>query len=266
MPTVLAIMAHPDDIEITCAGTLALLKHAGWEVHLATMTPGDLGSSTLSRRKIAAVRRGEAQRSADHLSASYACLEFDDLTILCNAKAKRRVCAHIRRVRPDVIVTHPPADYMMDHEETSRTVREAAFVSTIPNWKVKDDRSKEKLQPCSALPVLLYADPIENVNWTGARVAARQVVDITTVIDTKEMMLAAHESQRSWLREQHGEDEYLLAMRRWAADRARDFRQKAVLYAEGFNQHLGHSFPRTDVLTATLGKKLVKTFDAPAAG
>lgn len=263
MSVVLAIMAHPDDIEITCAGTLALLKQAGWEIHLATMTPGDLGSSTLSAKKISDVRRGEAQRSAEYLAAGYTCLEFDDLTIVCNAKSKRKVCNLMRKVRPDLVITHPPQDYMMDHEETARIVREAAFASTIPNWKSKAD--KKKLAPCAALPVVLYADPIENINFTGARVAARQVVDITTVIDTKELMLAAHESQRSWLRDQHGEDEYLLAMRRWAADRARDFKQKTVLYAEGFNQHLGHSFPRADLLTEALGKKLVKTFDTPPA-
>ena len=262
MPTVLAIMAHPDDIEITCAGTLALLKQAGWDVHMATMTPGDLGSSTLSRRKISEVRRGEAARSAAYLNAVYTCLEFDDLTIVCNGKSKRRVCNVLRTARADLIITHPPVDYMMDHEETSRVVREAAFASTIPNWKSK--QGKVKLDPCAALPVVLYADPIENVNHSGARVTARQVVDITTAIDTKEMMLAAHESQRSWLREQHGEDEYLLAMRRWSSDRARDFKQKSVLYAEGFNQHLGHSFPKTDLLTEALGKKLVKTMETAA--
>ncbi|HTL53682.1 MAG TPA: PIG-L family deacetylase [Planctomycetota bacterium] len=264
MPTVLAIMAHPDDIEITCAGTLTLLKNAGWDIHLATMTPGDLGSSKLSRRKISEVRRGEGKRSAELLSASYTCLEFDDLTILCNGKTKKRICNLMRKIRADLVITHPPVDYMMDHEETSRAVREAAFASTIPNWKSKD--GKKKLAPCTALPVVLYADPIENVDHAGVRVAARQVVDITTVIDTKEMMLAAHESQRSWLRDQHGEDEYLLAMRRWSADRARDFKQKAVLYAEGFNQHLGHSFPKTDLLTEALGKKLVKTMETPSAG
>jgi LmbE family N-acetylglucosaminyl deacetylase len=43
MPRVLALMAHPDDIEITCAGTLILLRAAGWDVHMATMTAGDLG-------------------------------------------------------------------------------------------------------------------------------------------------------------------------------------------------------------------------------
>jgi N-acetylglucosamine malate deacetylase 1 len=84
-------------------------------------------------------------------------------------------------------------------------------------------------------------------------------VDITTSVDLKEKMLAAHDSQRAWLRQQHGEDEYLRWMRRVGADRARDFRNRRVKYAEGFRPHLGHGFPREDYLTASLGKRVVRT-------
>jgi N-acetylglucosamine malate deacetylase 1 len=248
-------MAHPDDIEITCAGTLVLLKQVGWHVHLATMTAGDMGSMRLSRAAIARVRRREAARSARILGAPYDCLGFNDLTIMCNEPAKRRVSGLIREARPDLLITHPPLDYMADHEETSRIAREAAFASTMPNWKA----SKGKVRPCEALPAVLYADPIENRDYFGRRVEARYVVDVTPVIGIKEQMLAAHESQRSWLRAQHGEDEYLLWMRRTGADRARDFGNASVKYAEGFTQHLGHAFPKDDLLTEALGKKVVKT-------
>jgi hypothetical protein len=94
-------------------------------------------------------------------------------------------------------------------------------------------------------------------------VAAQLVVDITSRIGLKEEMLACHDSQRSWLRHQHGEDEYLLWMRRVGADRARDFGRASVKYAEGFRQHLGHGFPHEDHLTAALGKRLVKSLPWP---
>jgi len=257
MPVVLAVMAHPDDIEITCAGTLVLLKRAGWKVAMATMTPGDVGSMSLSREKISAVRRKEAAASATLLAADYTCLEFDDLAIVYGEDAKRRVCALIRSVRPDLMIAPSREDYMADHTETSRTVVEAAFASTVPNWRT--EAGPEGHPPCESIPAILYADPIGLLNWEGKRTGAHRVVDITAVMDVKEKMLAKHESQRSWLRAQHGEDEYLLSMKRWSADRARDYRKKGVRFAEGFTRHMGHGFPHSDFLVKALGRKLVKT-------
>jgi LmbE family N-acetylglucosaminyl deacetylase len=253
---VLAVMAHPDDIEMTCAGTLVLLRRAGWDVHLATMTAGDLGTATRSRAAISRIRKKEAAASAKLLGAAYTCLGFDDLTIVYNAATKRRVSALLRLVRPDLVIVPSPVDYMADHEETPRIVREAAFASTVPNWKASLHGKRPR--PCAKLPAILYADPIDNVDHFGRRVPAQYVVDITGSVDLKEEMLARHESQRSWLRDQHGEDEYLLWMRRVGADRARDFDRAGVKYAEGFRQHLGHGFPREDHLTSSLGQRLVK--------
>jgi LmbE family N-acetylglucosaminyl deacetylase len=258
MANVLAVAAHPDDIEILIAGTLALLKRAGWDLHLATMTPGDLGSMKHSRKEISRIRRSEAAASAALIGARYTCLEFDDLTIVYSDPMKRAVTALIRETRPDLVLTLSPFDYMDDHTETARIVREAVFASTIPNWKAS--LNGRRPPPCAKLPVILYSDPIDHTDHFGRHIPARQVVDITEVIDVKERMLASHDSQRSWLREQHGEDEYLLWMRRHSAERARDFGRKSVRYAEGFTQHLGHGFPEEDLLTEALGKKRVKMF------
>ena len=184
---VLAVMAHPDDIEFTCAGTLVLLRRAGWDVHLATMTAGDLGTATLSRAAIARIRK-EAAASARLLGAAYTCLGFADLTIVYNDATKRRVSALLRLVRPDLVIVPSPVDYMADHEETPRIVREAAFASTVPNWKAS--LGGRRPRPCAKLPAILYADPIDNVDHFGRRVAAQLVVDITGTIDFKEEMLA----------------------------------------------------------------------------
>ncbi len=60
--TVLSLLAHPDDAEFMCAGTLALLHDRGWDIHIATMTPGDCGSAELGREEISRIRRGDIQR------------------------------------------------------------------------------------------------------------------------------------------------------------------------------------------------------------
>ncbi|HVE40662.1 MAG TPA: PIG-L family deacetylase [Planctomycetota bacterium] len=256
MSTVLAVMAHPDDVELLCAGTLILLRRAGWDVHIATMTAGDLGSMKHSREAISKIRRKEAAASAKLLGAGYTCLGFDDLTIAYGEKPKRIVTGLLRAVKPDLMILHSPDCYMADHQESSRIAREAAFASTIPNWKATFNGKPAR--PCERMPSILYADPVDHVDHLGRRAPARYVVDITTVIDDKEKMLASHASQRSWLQEQHGQDEYLHWMRRQGADRAADFGRDAVKYAEGYRPHLGSGFPKHDHLTPALGDK-VKT-------
>src|SRR5436190_695464 len=101
-PRILAIHAHPDDIEFQCAGTLALLKRLGCEIVLATMTPGDCGSAEYNAEDIARIRREEARRSADLLGATYVCLEFRDLSIVVDNESRGKVCEAVRRARPDI--------------------------------------------------------------------------------------------------------------------------------------------------------------------
>src|SRR3954462_13880424 len=95
---VLALHAHPDDLEFQCAGTLALLREAGCQVTLATMTPGDCGSAEHDAETIAAFRRSEARASADLLGADYLCLEFRDLAIFNDDESRRTVTEALRRL------------------------------------------------------------------------------------------------------------------------------------------------------------------------
>jgi LmbE family N-acetylglucosaminyl deacetylase len=251
MATVLALMAHPDDIEILCAGTLVLLRDAGWRVHLATMTAGDLGSSRLSRAEIAAVRRREAAASAALLDASYSCLDQDDLCVVYAPEVKRLASGLIRHVAPDLLITHSPTDYMADHEETARIAREAAFAAAAPLWQAS--WRGETPPPCRA-PAVLHADPLDLTDSLGAPVAPELLVDVSDVIDRKAEMLACHESQREWLREQHGHDEYLGWMRRMSATRGSAL--GAGRYAEGFRQSRASGLGREDRLSAALGARV----------
>ena len=126
---VLAIHAHPDDVEFQCAGPLALLGELGCHLTIATMTAGDCGSAELDSLQIAAIRRGEAAQAAACLNADYLCLEFQDLQIDHDSASRRRVTEILRRTRPDLIFTAPPVDYMCDHEATSQLVRDISSAS-----------------------------------------------------------------------------------------------------------------------------------------
>ncbi len=245
MPTVLTLMAHPDDAEILCGGTLALLSKRGWTVHIASASPGDCGSPDRAPDDIAAIRRREGADAAAVIGATFHCLERRDLRIFYDEDGVRRATTLLRRVRPDVVITHSPSDYMLDHEETSRMARAACFNAPIPNAPVT-----EECPPVEHIPHLYYADPIEGVDPLGAEVRPSIVVDISSVIETKLSMLAKHASQREWLRAHHGLDEYLESARRWSVERGR---LAGFDSGEGFRQHRGHAYPSDDALADALG-------------
>lgn len=244
----LAILAHPDDAEFLCAGSLARLglEH-GWQIHIASMTPGDCGSMDLPPDAISRIRRGEGAQAAQIIGANYHCIEERDLLVFYHERALEKVVRLLRQVRPDVVFTHSPADYLLDHEMTSTVVRAATFGAPTPN--LFRERGHER--HLDHVPHLYYCDPIEGKDALGRPVAPSFCVDISSVMETKTKMLAAHASQREWLLKHHGMDQYLLAMRSWGGERGRIV---GVDFAEGFRQHLGHSYPQDNLVGKLLGE------------
>ncbi len=242
----LAIMAHPDDVEMLAAGTLFHLKDLGWELGIATMTAGDCGSATMGCEEIARVRRAEAQSAADYLGAWYACAGLMDVEVIYSAENLRRVVEVMRRFDPDVVIAHSPADYMLDHEEASRLVRGATFAHAVPNYETRQD---SPARPGRAIPALYYADAIEGKDPMGLRIQPQFYVDISKTLARKREMLSRHVSQREWLRSHHGIDEYLERMTAWSAACGTEC---GFSYAEGFRQHLGHAYPHGPILQEAL--------------
>jgi LmbE family N-acetylglucosaminyl deacetylase len=240
--TALAVMAHPDDAEFLCAGTLALLRQKGWTIHIATMTPGDCGTTDLSREQISRIRRTEAAHAVNVLQGRYHCLECDDVFILYDRPTLLKVIALIRRIQPTLVFTPSPCDYFADHEQTSRLVQTACFACGIPNVPTEE-------KPFPSVPCLYYVDPVEGKDQLGRSVEPALLVDISDVMDIKERMLCCHASQRNWIMKHHGMDEYVESMKRLAAKRGS---QIGTAYAEGLRQHLGHAFPQDNLLKTEL--------------
>jgi LmbE family N-acetylglucosaminyl deacetylase len=245
----LAVLAHPDDAEFLCAGTfIRIVREHGWQVHIATMTPGDCGSAEHTSGEISGIRRAEGAASAARLGGAYHCLEERDLLVCYDGPTVAKVTDLIRTVRPRVVFTHNPDDYMLDHEMTSRLVRAAAFNAPVPLFLA----GRGGPPPTDRIPHLYYCDPIEGKDLFGRPVPAAFCVDVGAVIDEKAAMLACHASQRNWLLKHHGMDQYLNAMRQWGAARGR---QCGVAFAEGFRQHLGHGYPQDNLIGGLLGAK-----------
>lgn len=243
---ILAFMAHPDDAEFLCAGTLARLKNQGYQIHIATMTAGDGGSAELSNEEIARIRYNEAEQAAALLEADYTCAHQRDFFVIYNQTTICSALEIIRRANPILVITHSPQDYMTDHEQTSLIVRAACFAASAPNAKTHAD---EPAPPLAAIPHLYYADAIEGKDIFGSAIPPSVYVDISDVIETKAAMLATHASQRDWLLKQHGMDQYVESMKHWSAQRGSEI---GVAYAEGFRQHLGHAYPQNNLLEEIL--------------
>lgn len=238
--TVLAFMAHPDDAEMQCGGTLALLARLGWNVHIAAVASGDCGSAELAGPQIAAIRFKEGQAAARMVGGTFHCIGEPDTRVCFSPEAIQKAVDLFRRIAPSVVFTQPRHDYMMDHEQTHLIARAAAFAYPIPN------ASALPMKATSAVPRLYYCDPLEgNDPYTSEAVDPTVVVDISGVIEMKCRMLACHESQREWLRKHHGIDEYIEAMKRNSARRGELI---SASYGEAFVQHRGHGFPQDDIL------------------
>ncbi|MHC4993808.1 MAG: PIG-L deacetylase family protein [Planctomycetota bacterium] len=239
----LSFLAHPDDAEILCAGTLTRLASVGYDIHIATATPGDCGTMTETPHDIASTRTHEARNACDVIGATYHCLDERDLFVVFDKPTIKKAIDLFRTVTPSLVFTHAPKDYMMDHESVSLLARAASFGYGAPN------ASGLPLNPNSAVPHLYYCDPIGGVDPLGNPITPTTLIDIADQLETKTRMLAAHVSQREWLRAHHGMDEYIDAMHRHSAERGRLINTSA---AEAFVQHRGHAYPENDILKELL--------------
>ncbi len=244
---ILAIHSHPDDVEILAGGTLVKLAAAGHHITIVTMTPGDCGSHDHTPEEIAAIRRGEAARSAARIGARYRCAEFRDLSIFNDDASRRRVVEILRETGAELVLTASPVDYLCDHEATSQLVRDACFGAPAPNYT---SGARKPAPTLRAIPHLYFMDPIGGVDREGRPVLPDFFVGVGAEMETKTAMLAEHSSQRDWLLKHHGMDDYLESMKAWTRENGA---RAGMDYAEGFRRYKGHPYPQSPLLEELLG-------------
>ena len=227
---VLAMAAHPDDIEFMMAGTLLLLKQAGAEIHMCNLANGCYGSQTHGKDETARIRAAEAQASAVVAGAVWHPSLFDDLGIFYDAPSLAKVTAVIRAIKPDILLTLSRRDYMEDHERASRLACSAAFNRCVTHY-VSDPPV-----PAYNKPVAVYHSlPHVMMDMDGDPVTPQFVIDIGGVMAAKHEMLARHASQKAWLDATQGMDSYLEGMAE--AGRVAGTRYGGCAYAEGWRRH-----------------------------
>jgi LmbE family N-acetylglucosaminyl deacetylase len=254
MSVVIAVQAHPDDVETLCAGTLAILAARGCEIVIATLTAGECGTATGDAAATAILRREEAASAAAMIGARYVCAGLKDLGVFNDDPSRRRVTQLLREAGAQVVLTAAPQDYHPDHEATSVLVRDACFAASAPGYACGS------AAPLEAIPHLYFMDPIGLRLRDGTPASAGFAVDITSQMPLKRRMLEAHQSQKAWLLKQHGMSDFTAGMEAQSRRRGETF---GVACAEGFVQYRHTPYPRSRRLQELVGDALLEP-DGPS--
>ncbi len=219
----MAIVAHPDDIEFSCAGTLARWAKTGARICYVLCTSGDVGIAEPGMTKARATEIREAESLAAAAIAGVKNVIFlrdPDGLLVPSLDLRKRLVREIRRFRPEVVIVEDPTvvlaseDYINhpDHRAAGQAGLDAVFPAAgQPN--LFEELEEEGLRAHKVRKVYV-------VSWG----TADTFVDISETIDTKVNALRAHKSQMGeWDPEQSIKD--------WAAERAKG---KEMQYAEGF--------------------------------
>ncbi len=221
----MAIVAHPDDIEFSCAGTMARWARAGARISYVLCTSGDVGIDEpgMTRQRAAEIREGEQKDAARIAGAEEVIfLREPDGLLQATLDLRRRIVREIRRFRPEVVVCGDPTivwagnDYINhpDHRAAATAALDAIFPAAgQPN--LFEELEQEGIY--AHKPRKVYV-----TSWEHADV----FVNIEETIDIKIAALRAHKSQmKNWDPEE--------SIKRWASDRAQG---KEMAYAEGYRQ------------------------------
>lgn len=175
---VLALMAHPDDAELLCGGSLAKSVAGGQRVGIVDLTAGEMGSLGTAE-----IRAREAAAAAGVLGITLRrCLGLPDTRLENDEPARMTVVALLRELRPRVVVTHWKVGRHRDHRVTSELVRDACFLSALGRL----DAPGEPFRPLKLVYATAFREDADPPSF---------VVDVTGHMEAKLSAVSAYVSQ-----------------------------------------------------------------------
>jgi LmbE family N-acetylglucosaminyl deacetylase len=231
--SVVAVEAHPDDVELSCMGILIKLHKQGVKVNVVSVTRGDKGAAhdlSITDDQIAAIRKAEASQSIGLLGGEFLCLGADDEYLFDTREMRHALTAAFRRFKADLVLVSPPMDYQMDHITTTELAFQAAHFASLGNLNIDE-------APLAQAPRLYYYDAV-----LGLEFIPSFYVDITDEMEEKKAHAALHKSQMENMQKIGSWD---LVTQIEIVGRYRGL-QSGVQYAEAFQPCL--RFPRVRAL------------------
>ena len=231
--SVVAVEAHPDDVELGCMGTLLKLHATGVKVNIVCITNGDKGAShdlSIAPEEISRIRMQEATEAASRVGGEFVSLGAEDEYLFDTAEIRNALTAAFRRFEVDLVLVSPPMDYQNDHIIATEIAFQAAHLAALPNLAIVEPALKRA-------PTMYYYDAI-----LGLEFVPSFYVDISAEIEEKKAIAALHKSQMENMRKVGSWD--LVEMTE-IVGRYRGL-QSGVKYAEAFQPCL--RFPRVRAL------------------
>ena len=175
---VLAIFAHPDDVELTVGGTLLKMKSLGYRTGALDVTRGEMGT-----RGTPEGRAEEASKAAEILKLDVReNLGLPDGHVFCDDDSRAKLVRVLRRLKPRVVLTHQIEDPHPDHNHISQLVRESARLSSMKRYD--EESGDEKI----AVPIVAH-------NVFSRLVPPSFIVDVSEFLEDKMRAIRAHSSQ-----------------------------------------------------------------------
>lgn len=218
---VLAVVAHPDDAELLCAGTLARARADGAETGICVLCQGDKGQPSTAIKNLAAKRRQEMIDSGQLLSAKIFFGEVPDGTLSDSVTFRMALVEIFRQFRPTLVLAHSANDYHADH-------RAASALAEAASWFCASRGQKTKSAPIDAPPALWFMDTVNMVSFEPSI-----YIDVTAYLPLKQRMLQCHKTQLA--RGKDGDFSPLSELMRLQALTRGS--QSGVVAAEAFRSH-----------------------------
>jgi N-acetylglucosamine malate deacetylase 1 len=187
---VLAVVAHPDDAELLCAGTLARARADGAAIGVCVCCRGNNGQPPKPIPNLAAIRSREMAAAARLLGAELYAMGISDAGLSDVPPIRQKVIEVLRRFRPTLILAHAPGDYHPDH-------RAAAALAEAASWFCASGGYKTRSASLPTQPALWWMDTL---NMSGFE--PEFFVDVSPYLQLKERMLACHVSQLARAKDQ----------------------------------------------------------------